>query len=179
MISSKDVLETIKMIDEEYLDVRTITMGISLLDCCRRGHRPFLSRRYMTKSPRYAKDLVQGRQSRSRRNMVFRSSTSASRSLPSPCWSAACGGDPVKYALALEPCGHGLSESTSSADIRRPGAQGLCRRGQGADRCHSRGRWPQTESRLFIGEYRHPRRPASTWTRSRMMGEVVKRGGAS
>ena len=33
MISSKDVLETIKMIDEEYLDVRTITMGISLLDC--------------------------------------------------------------------------------------------------------------------------------------------------
>lgn len=28
------ILETIKMIDEECLDIRTITMGISLLDCC-------------------------------------------------------------------------------------------------------------------------------------------------
>ena len=34
MINVHDILETIKMIDEEYLDVRTITMGISLLDCC-------------------------------------------------------------------------------------------------------------------------------------------------
>lgn len=33
MISSYEVLETNKMIDEERLDVRTITMGISLLDC--------------------------------------------------------------------------------------------------------------------------------------------------
>ena len=29
----KDVLETIRMIEKENLDVRTITMGISLLDC--------------------------------------------------------------------------------------------------------------------------------------------------
>ncbi len=29
-----NVLETIKMIEEEKLDIRTITMGISLLDCC-------------------------------------------------------------------------------------------------------------------------------------------------
>ncbi len=33
MINIYDVLETIKMIDEENLDIRTITMGISLLDC--------------------------------------------------------------------------------------------------------------------------------------------------
>ena len=33
MINSKDILETLKMIEEEHLDVRTITMGISLLDC--------------------------------------------------------------------------------------------------------------------------------------------------
>ncbi|MBE6048362.1 MAG: PFL family protein [Clostridium sp.] len=32
-ITAKNVLETIKMIEEENLDVRTITMGISLLDC--------------------------------------------------------------------------------------------------------------------------------------------------
>ena len=33
MINVKDVLETIKMIQDECLDIRTITMGISLLDC--------------------------------------------------------------------------------------------------------------------------------------------------
>ena len=33
MINVSEIMETIKMIDEEYLDVRTITMGISLLDC--------------------------------------------------------------------------------------------------------------------------------------------------
>ena len=33
MINISEVLETNKMILEENLDVRTITMGISLLDC--------------------------------------------------------------------------------------------------------------------------------------------------
>lgn len=33
MLNAKDILETITMIDEENLDIRTITMGISLLDC--------------------------------------------------------------------------------------------------------------------------------------------------
>ena len=34
MINFSDILETIKMIHEDNLDIRTITMGISLLDCC-------------------------------------------------------------------------------------------------------------------------------------------------
>lgn len=34
MINNKDILETINMIEKENLDIRTITMGISLLDCC-------------------------------------------------------------------------------------------------------------------------------------------------
>ena len=34
MINAYDILETIKMIEEEDLDIRTITMGISLMDCC-------------------------------------------------------------------------------------------------------------------------------------------------
>ena len=29
----KNILETINMIEEQKLDIRTITMGISLLDC--------------------------------------------------------------------------------------------------------------------------------------------------
>ena len=34
MLNAHDILETITMIQEENLDIRTITMGISLLDCC-------------------------------------------------------------------------------------------------------------------------------------------------
>ena len=34
MIDSFEIIETIKMIHQENLDIRTITMGISLLDCC-------------------------------------------------------------------------------------------------------------------------------------------------
>ena len=33
MLNTSDILETIHMISEENLDVRTVTMGISLLDC--------------------------------------------------------------------------------------------------------------------------------------------------
>ena len=31
--ASDNILETIRMIEEENLDIRTITMGINLLDC--------------------------------------------------------------------------------------------------------------------------------------------------
>ena len=34
MLDRKDILKTQHMIDEQHLDIRTITMGISLLDCC-------------------------------------------------------------------------------------------------------------------------------------------------
>ena len=33
MLNINDIMETISMISEENLDIRTITMGISLLDC--------------------------------------------------------------------------------------------------------------------------------------------------
>ena len=33
MLDTNDILETIRMISDENLDVRTVTMGISLLDC--------------------------------------------------------------------------------------------------------------------------------------------------
>lgn len=33
MLNTSDILETIQMIEEEHLDIRTITMGVSLLDC--------------------------------------------------------------------------------------------------------------------------------------------------
>ena len=34
MLNVYNILETIRMIQDECLDIRTITMGISLLDCC-------------------------------------------------------------------------------------------------------------------------------------------------
>ena len=33
MLNTGDILETIQMIEREHLDIRTITMGISLFDC--------------------------------------------------------------------------------------------------------------------------------------------------
>ena len=33
MINSSEILQTIHMFDQQHLDIRTITMGISLLDC--------------------------------------------------------------------------------------------------------------------------------------------------
>ena len=33
MINLKDIMETVNMIRQDNLDIRTITMGISLLDC--------------------------------------------------------------------------------------------------------------------------------------------------
>ena len=34
MLTQKEILSTIEMIDRQHLDIRTITMGISLLSCC-------------------------------------------------------------------------------------------------------------------------------------------------
>lgn len=57
MINPTDVLETIKMIQEDNLDVRTITMGISLLDCIDPDIDKACTKIY-DKITTYAKDLV-------------------------------------------------------------------------------------------------------------------------
>ena len=57
MINVNDILETISMFEDENLDVRTITMGISLLDCCDSNIDVVCARVY-DKITRYAKNLV-------------------------------------------------------------------------------------------------------------------------
>lgn len=57
MLNARDILETITMIQDEHLDVRTITMGISLLDCCHSDVDIMCDKVY-DKITRYAKDLV-------------------------------------------------------------------------------------------------------------------------
>ncbi len=57
MINSHDILETINMIDNENLDVRTITMGISLIDCIDEDINRACDKVY-DKICRYAQNLV-------------------------------------------------------------------------------------------------------------------------
>lgn len=57
MINNKDILTTIEMIDQQHLDIRTITMGISLLDCCDESAEKACSKVY-DKICRYAENLV-------------------------------------------------------------------------------------------------------------------------
>ena len=57
MLETKDILETINMIDNENLDVRTITMGISLIDCIDSDIDKACGKIY-DKICLYAKDLV-------------------------------------------------------------------------------------------------------------------------
>ena len=57
MINQNDILSTIKMIDQQHLDIRTITMGISLLDCCDSDPKRACEKIY-DKITRSAKDLV-------------------------------------------------------------------------------------------------------------------------
>jgi uncharacterized protein (UPF0210 family) len=58
MISTRDILETIQMIREEHLDIRTITMGISLRDCASEDMTRLCDRIY-DKITRSAEKLVQ------------------------------------------------------------------------------------------------------------------------
>ena len=57
MLSFKDILATQDMIDKRHLDIRTITMGISLLDC---AHEDIdeCARRIYDKITRKAENLV-------------------------------------------------------------------------------------------------------------------------
>lgn len=57
MLNMFEVIETNNMIDHEQLDVRTITMGISLLDCCD-SNLDALNEKIYQKITAYAKDLV-------------------------------------------------------------------------------------------------------------------------
>lgn len=57
MLNLFEVIETNNMIEHERLDVRTITMGISLLDCCD-NDLDTVNKKIYEKITRYAQDLV-------------------------------------------------------------------------------------------------------------------------
>ena len=101
MINAGDILETITMIQDENLDVRTITMGISLLDCCDSDIDRACTRVY-DKIARYAKDLVKtGEQIEKEFGVPIINKRIAVT--PIAMIAAACDKrDPVKLAVTLE-----------------------------------------------------------------------------
>ncbi|WP_294729969.1 PFL family protein [uncultured Faecalibaculum sp.] len=101
-----EIQETIKMIDEECLDIRTITMGISLLDCI----DPDIDtscRKCEEKICRLAKDLVRTGDEIARTYGIPVVNKRISVT-PIAFLVAASGGDPVKYAHMLERCARRL-----------------------------------------------------------------------
>lgn len=100
MLNFNDILETITMIQDEHLDIRTITMGISLLDCadsdidrsCRKVYKKVTTR---------AKDLVAVGESIEKKYGIPIVNKRISVT-PIAMLVAASGGDPVKYAHALD-----------------------------------------------------------------------------
>ena len=57
MLNQKDILSTIEMIEQQHLDIRTVTMGISLLSCCDEDIEKACQKVY-DKICRFAQDLV-------------------------------------------------------------------------------------------------------------------------
>ena len=101
-IRTDEILETIEMIDKECLDIRTITMGISLLDCAD-SDIDVSCAKVEKKIMRLAKDLVKVGDEIS---LVYGIPVINKRISVTPISMlvAVSGGDPLKYALTLEKC---------------------------------------------------------------------------
>lgn len=100
MLNMTDIMETITMIQDENLDIRTITMGISLLDCCDSDIDRSCEKVY-DKIYRCAKDLVQtGCDIEQKYGIPIINKRIAVT--PIAMLIGASGGDPVEYALTLD-----------------------------------------------------------------------------
>ncbi|MBQ8915322.1 MAG: PFL family protein [Clostridia bacterium] len=95
-----DIMETIKMIQNENLDIRTITMGISLLDCCDTDIDASCKKVY-DKLCRLAGSLVKTGEDISALYGIPIINKRISVT-PIAMLCAVSGGDPVKYAKTLD-----------------------------------------------------------------------------
>ena len=100
MLNMTDIMETITMIQEDNLDIRTITMGISLLDCCDSDIDKSCEKVY-SKIYRLAKDLVGTGEAIEKKYDIPIVNKRISVT-PIAILVAASGGDPVKYAKTLD-----------------------------------------------------------------------------
>lgn len=100
MINSYDILETIKMIQDECLDIRTITMGISLLDCADKNIDTACSNIYEKICLKAEKLVSTGNEIEKQYGIpIINKRVSVT---PIAIMAGISGGDPVKYALTLE-----------------------------------------------------------------------------
>ena len=100
MLNVHDILETIRMIQDECLDIRTITMGISLLDCIDSDIDKACDKIY-DKITTCAKDLVKVGEDIEKEFGVPIINKRLSVT-PIAMVSAACKESPVKFALTME-----------------------------------------------------------------------------
>lgn len=100
MINVNDILDTIKMIQDECLDIRTITMGISLLDCIDPDINAACQKVY-DKITRCAKDLVKtGEELENKYGVpIINKRISVT---PIAIISAACKQSPIPFAVTME-----------------------------------------------------------------------------
>lgn len=97
---SDNILETIRMIDEENLDIRTITMGISLMDCADSDIDKSCQKIYDKITTR-AKDLVKTAKDIEREYGIPIINQRITVT-PISLLVSVSGGDPVKYAKTLD-----------------------------------------------------------------------------
>ena len=102
MFNTKDILETIHMISDEHLDIRTVTMGISLLDCADSDIDKTCEKVYK-KITTKAKDLVSVCNEIEREYGIPIINKRISVT-PIAMVVASSGGDPVKIAKTLQRC---------------------------------------------------------------------------
>ncbi len=100
MINTNDILETIRMIQDECLDIRTTTMGISLLDCADTNIDKACNKVYDKICKRAEKLVETGNQIEKEYGIpIINKRVSVT---PVAMLAGISGGNPVKYALALE-----------------------------------------------------------------------------
>ena len=102
MINQNNILETIHMIDEEDLDIRTITMGISLLDCAD-SDIDEACKKIKNKILKYAKNLVKVGDDISKEYGIPIINKRVSVT-PISLLQSVSGGDCTKYAICLDEC---------------------------------------------------------------------------
>ncbi len=100
MIDTNDILETIRMIQDECLDIRTITMGISLLDCADTDIDRACDKIYDKICRKAEKLVLTGEQIEKEYGIpIINKRVSVT---PIAIMQGISSGNPVKYALALE-----------------------------------------------------------------------------
>ena len=104
MLNMSDIMETITMIQEENLDIRTITMGISLIDCADSDIDKSCEKVY-NKITTKAKDLVKTGEFLEKKYGIPIVNKRISVT-PISMLVGVSGGDPVKYAKVLDKAAH-------------------------------------------------------------------------